>query len=47
MLKKIYKKIEEYGLLQVLGYIFKRILKEIKRLGEKIGLHFDEKKYKI
>lgn len=30
MLKKIYKKIEEYGLLQVLGYIFKRILKEIK-----------------
>lgn len=30
MLKKIYKKIEKYGLLQVLGYIFKRILKEIK-----------------
>lgn len=30
MLKKIYKKIEEYGLLQVLRYIFKRILKEIK-----------------
>lgn len=30
MLKKIYKKIEEYGLLQVLGYIFKRILKEIR-----------------
>lgn len=30
MLKKIYKKIEEYGLLQVLGYILKRILKEIK-----------------
>ena len=24
-----------------------RILKEIKRLGGKIGLHFDEKKYKI
>lgn len=30
MLKKIYEKIEEYGLLQVLGYIIKRILKEIK-----------------
>lgn len=30
MLKKIYKKIEEYGLLQVLEYIFKRILKEIR-----------------
>lgn len=30
MLKKICKKVEEYGLLQVLGYIFKRILKEIK-----------------
>lgn len=30
MLKKIYKKVEEYGLLQVLEYIFKRMLKEIK-----------------
>lgn len=30
MLKKIYKKVEEYGLLQALGYVFKRILKEIK-----------------
>lgn len=30
MLKKICKKIKEYGLLQVLGYIFKKILKEIK-----------------
>jgi hypothetical protein len=30
MLKKIYEKTEKYGLLQVLGYIIKRILKEIK-----------------
>lgn len=30
MLKKIYKKVEKYGLLQVLGYVFKRMLKEIK-----------------
>lgn len=30
MLKKIYEKMEKYGLLQVLGYIIKRILKEIK-----------------
>lgn len=30
MLKKIYKKIEVYGLLPVLGHIFKRILRETK-----------------
>lgn len=30
MLKKIYKKVEKYGLLQVLGYVFKKMLKEIK-----------------